>query len=161
MHRRIRRRAMLRAALAAAATTLPLAPRAAFARQEGLPPPPPSDVVSARRAAALRETIAAQLDALRRGDHAAAFGFASPVIRRRFVHAENFARMVARGYPVMLEPARPIFGALMRDSGRLRQRVTLLDERGLPWEIDYLLIEAEGGWRIDGVELRRARGRTI
>lgn len=111
--------------------------------------------------AALRRAISDQLAALREGDFAGAFAIASPQIQARFLDAENFARMVRRGYPMVMEARRTIFGALSPAGSRLRQSVLLIDEGGRVWAADYLLVRVEGRWRIDGVSLRPARAQDI
>tara|TARA_R110000751_G_scaffold36645_5_gene89371 strand:- start:1152 stop:1619 length:468 start_codon:yes stop_codon:yes gene_type:complete len=109
--------------------------------------------------AQLRAAIDGQLKAFLAGDVEAAFGFASPDIQGLFGSAENFGRMVRQGYPMVWRPGEWRFGELapeLTPSGpRLRQSVSLRDASGALWIADYFMMPLDGGWRIDGVTLRK------
>ena len=61
------------------------------------------DVSDADRAA-IRDIIQSQVDAFRRDDGDAAFGYASPSIRGMFGSSEIFMDMVRQGYPAGVSP---------------------------------------------------------
>lgn len=122
------------------------------------PPAPPAAVTSpvAEAPAALHETIDRQIAAIARKDYDEAFSYASPQIQRRFVTPENFGEMVRLGYPMVQGAQRHVFGAIQPIGPRLRQTVVITDQTGRAWIADYDMIEIDGAWRIDGVQLRRA-----
>ncbi|SFI27314.1 DUF4864 domain-containing protein [Albimonas pacifica] len=146
-----RRRDRLRPGLRlAAALALALAPAAPF---------PAAQAQEAGQGADLRAAIEGQLEAFLAGDVEAAWGFASPDIQGLFGSPENFGRMVRQGYPMVWAPAEWRFGELAPETTpggpRLRQSVILRDASGALWIADYCMMPMEGGWRIDGVTLRK------
>jgi len=104
----------------------------------------------------LRAAIDSQIAAFGQDDFDAAFGYASPQIRRHFGTPENFGEMVRSAYPMVHRPARYSFGQLEEIGGRQRQSVVITDTMGRVWIADYDMIEIDGAWRIDGVRLRKA-----
>lgn len=106
----------------------------------------------------IEATILSQIEAFRADDVATAFGYASPSIRGIFETPENFGAMVRGGYPMVWRPETVEFGALREVAGRLWQRVILRDAEGRLHALDYQMIETEGGWRINGVQLLQAPG---
>jgi hypothetical protein len=108
------------------------------------------DLAPADRSA-IRGVVQAQLDAFRRDDGVAAFGYASPSIRRMFRTPERFMTMVREGYAPVYRPRRVDFGEIVDDRGRLTQRVHLVGPDGQPVVANYLMErQADGTWRIDG-----------
>lgn len=106
----------------------------------------------------IEATIQRQIEAFRADDFATAFGYASPSIRGIFETPENFGAMVRGSYPMVWRPETVEFGALREVAGRLWQRVILRDAEGRLHALDYQMIETEGGWRINGVQLLQAPG---
>ncbi len=107
-------------------------------------------------AAAIRSVIGDQIDALREDDFERAFSFASPSIQRMFGNPENFGEMVQNGYPMVWRPADVRFSGLSERNGRKVQSVLVKDQEGALFVMDYEMIEDAGGWRINGVTVRRA-----
>ncbi len=108
--------------------------------------------------APIRSTIEAQLDAIQRDDFAAAFTFASPTIKRVFGTPENFGRMVREGYPMVYRPGAVKMLDLREVAGGLWQRVMITDTGGRTHMLDYQMVETEGGWQINAVQLLKAEG---
>lgn len=104
------------------------------------------------QAADIKGTISSQIEAFKSDDFATAFGFASPGIRSIFRTPENFGRMVTQGFPMVWRPAEVEFLGLADEGGVLRQRVRIVDGRGMVHVLDYFMIETGEGWRINGVE---------
>ena len=132
---------MLRALFAA----LFLALAAPAAAQEVLAPNPD-----------IEATIAGQFDAFRAEDVEAAWQFASPTIQRLFGTPDNFGRMVQQGYPMVWAPAEVDFIDLQTVGGLLIQRVQVIDAAGNAHYLGYQMVQTEGGWRINGVQVLRA-----
>ena len=108
--------------------------------------------------APIQSTIEAQLDAIQRDDFAAAFTFASPTIKRVFGTPENFGRMVREGYPMVYRPGAVKMLDLREVAGGLWQRVMITDTGGRTHMLDYQMVETEGGWQINAVQLLKAEG---
>jgi hypothetical protein len=104
----------------------------------------------------IEATIAGQFDAFRAGDVDDAWTFASPNIQGLFGTVENFARMVEQGYPMVWNPGEVDFIDLQSFGGLLVQRVQVIDAQGNAHYLGYQMVETEGGWRINGVQLLRA-----
>jgi len=103
---------------------------------------------------AIRDVVAAQLDAFQRDDGAAAFGYASPSIRELFRTAEGFMAMVREGYAPVYRPRRVDFAEIVEFRGYPTQRVRLVGPDGVPVIANYLMErQPDGTWRIDGVIL--------
>jgi hypothetical protein len=64
--------------------------------------------------------------------------------------------MVREGYPMVLRPADVRFAALDDRDGRKVQSVLLTDQAGALHVLEYEMVPFEGGWRINGVRLRKA-----
>ena len=95
------------------------------------------------RETAIREVIARQLDAMKRGDEMAAFAFASPAIQSTFGDAANFMRMVERGYPQVYRSRRHDFLKLDTFNDRLIQRVLIESDAGTV-VARYAMVEIDG-----------------
>lgn len=104
----------------------------------------------------IEATIRSQFDAFRAGDVAEAWTYASPNIQRLFGTEENFARMVEQGYPMVWNPGAVAFIDLQNLGGLLVQRVQVIDAQGNAHYLGYAMVETEGGWRINGVQVLRA-----
>ena len=101
----------------------------------------------------IEATIAGQFDAFLAEDVGAAWQFASPNIQRIFRDAQNFGRMVEQGYPMVWAPAQVDFIDLQSFGGILVQRVQVIDQAGNAHYLGYQMIQTEGGWKINGVQI--------
>jgi hypothetical protein len=104
----------------------------------------------------IRETIRNQIDAFIADDFARAFTYASPNIKGIFGTPENFGAMVKNGYPMVYRPAEVEMGALREIAGNLWQRVRVVDQAGVAWYLDYMMVETPDGWQINAVQLMPA-----
>ncbi|KIC37649.1 hypothetical protein RA27_21095 [Ruegeria sp. ANG-R] len=103
--------------------------------------------------AEIEANISAQIQAFKADDFATAFTFASPNIQRLFGDPDNFGVMVRRGYPMVWRPADVRFLELREISGALWQKVMITDGDGRVHLLDYQMIQQEGRWKINGVQL--------
>jgi hypothetical protein len=106
----------------------------------------------------IEATIQSQFDAFLDRDVGEAWQYASPNIQRLFGSPENFGRMVESGYPMVWTPGRVAFIDLQTLGGLVVQRVEVIDQAGTAHYLGYQMIETEGGWRINGVQILRAPG---
>lgn len=104
----------------------------------------------------IESVITRQIEALKKDDFVGAFAFASPMIRGIFETPERFGRMVVQGYPMVWRPSEVRFLDLNEIEGRLHQTVMVRDAEGRIHILDYEMIESDGGWQINGVQLVRA-----
>lgn len=102
--------------------------------------------------AAVVATIQRQLDAFQIDDFATAFTFASPNIKRLFGTPERFGAMVRNGYPMVWRPSSVEFLELRDRGGQISQLVLFRGANGVPVVLEYLMIQTEEGWQIDGVQ---------
>ncbi len=113
----------------------------------------PADLPQADRAA-IAGVVTKQLEAFRRDDAQAAFGYASPMIQGMFGAPENFLEMVRRGYPPVYRPRSVRMGEIVLRDGRIVQRVDIVGPDGHDELALYTMErEADGSWRIDGCML--------
>lgn len=100
-----------------------------------------------------QETIFGQLKAFQVDDFDTAFEFASPHIQMIFRDAGNFEMMVKRGYPMVVAPAdvRMLDERIL--GGMLWQKVQIRDRDGNFFVLDYQMINLNGVWRINAVQL--------
>ncbi len=103
--------------------------------------------------AEIEANISAQIQAFKADDFATAFTFASPNIQRLFGDPENFGVMVRRGYPMVWRPVDVRFLELREVAGNLWQKVMITDGDGRVHLLDYQMIQQEGRWKINGVQL--------
>ena len=106
---------------------------------------------------AIRGVIARQLEAMNRGDEAAAFALASPAIQSQFGDATNFMRMVERGYPQVYRSRSHRFLKLDSTEGRLIQRVLIESDTGTV-VARYEMVAIDGAWRINGCSIEQTEG---
>jgi hypothetical protein len=111
---------------------------------------------AAQDAAAIREVISRQIEAMRADDFATAFSFASPGIQRMFGGPARFGQMVREGYPMVWHPRDVRFLDVATEGGRTVQGVLVTDEAGALHILDYEMVPLADGWRIDGVRIRQA-----
>ncbi len=104
---------------------------------------------------AIQDVISRQLDAFKRADGEAAFGFASPMIQGMFADKSIFLGMVERGYPQIFRSRSVKFLKLTMIDGRLVQNVLVEGIDGSVITAAYEMVEIDGQWRINGVSLAR------
>lgn len=117
----------------------------------------PAVLAQSPQEAAIRGVITRQLDAMNRGDQAAAFAIASPAIQAMFGDAPNFMRMVQQGYPQVFRSRSHRFLKLGTTDGRLIQRVLVESDNGTV-VANYEMVEIDGVWRINGCAIEQAEG---
>ena len=107
---------------------------------------------------AIRTVIGAQIEAFRRDDDLAAFGFASPDLRAQFVAPNRFMAMVRAHYrPIYMAQSVSITGTAraVADVPEIRlQDVYLVDDRGTSHKARYMMQkQPDGFWKIAGCQL--------
>ncbi|MFI4999802.1 MAG: DUF4864 domain-containing protein [Reyranellales bacterium] len=111
--------------------------------------------VSAADRAAIRDVIGAQVEAFRRDDGQAAFGYASPKIQGMFGHADIFMDMVRQGYQPVYRPQVFDFREIVDLDGQPAQTVHVVGPDGRPVIAIYPMTRLpDGSWRIDGCYLQ-------
>jgi hypothetical protein len=121
----------------------------------------PAQAVAGADARAVRDVVAAQLDAFARDDAERAFSYAAPAIRTMFGTPERFVAMVRAGYPAVYRAAGATFLVPLRDGAAILQGVHLTDSAGALWLATYRLErQRDGAWRIQGCDVRPASGTT-
>ena len=114
----------------------------------------PSDVSPADREA-IQQIIQDQVDAFRRDDGDAAFGYASPEIQRLFGSSEIFMDMVRQGYQPVYRPRVFDFEEIVELNGQPTQKVRVIGPDGRPVTAFYPMRRMpDGRWRIDGCYLQ-------
>ena len=105
--------------------------------------------------AAIRQVIQAQVDAFRREDGAAAFGYASPGIQGMFGTPDLFMDMVRQGYQPVYRPRAFDFREIVDMHGQPAQVVSVIGPDGRPVTAVYPMRQLpDGTWRIDGCYLQ-------
>lgn len=109
---------------------------------------------------AIEGAIAGQIEAFRRDDASAAYGYAAPGIRALFPDETTFMAMVRQGYRPVYRPRSFAFGALEDSAeGGAKQGVIVTDAEGVDWQALYTLERGpDGTWKITGCTLVRAPG---
>ena len=112
------------------------------------------DVSDADRTA-IRDIIQSQVEAFRRDDGDAAFGYASPSIRGMFGSSEIFMDMVRQGYQPVYRPREFDFREIVTLHGQITQKVHVVGPDGQPVTAFYPMTQLpDGTWRIDGCYLQ-------
>ena len=106
---------------------------------------------------AIETTIRAQITALQADDFDRAFTYASPTIQQIFRAPEVFGRMVRQGYPMVYRPSAIEFLELASVEGYYWQKVQIRDGQGLYHLMAYQMVQLDGLWRINGVQLLPSR----
>ena len=113
-------------------------------------------------AAAIRPVIEPQIDAFRRDDGVAAFGYASPAIQQKFGNPASFMNMVRSGYPQVYRPRQFEFQSLSVEETGPVQEVLVVGPDGVPVMAVYLMQrQPDGSWRIDGCSLTQVPDRSV
>lgn len=121
----------------------------------GLAVPAQAQDLSSADRAAIRDVIRSQVEAFRRDDGDAAFGYASPSIRGMFGTSEVFMDMVRQGYRPVYRPQAFDFGAIVTLHGQVTQKVHVVGPDGRPVTAYYPMTRLpDGSWRIDGCYLQ-------
>jgi len=102
--------------------------------------------------AAVRDVIAQQIDAFQRDDFDTAFEHASPMIQNMFGTADGFGAMIREGYPMVWRPASIRFSLLRQEGERFFQQVVLGGDTH-SYVAEYEVMQVDGIWRINGVQL--------
>ncbi len=111
--------------------------------------------VSPADRAAIRDVIEGQVEAFRRDDGAAAFGYASPNIQGMFGTAETFMDMVRQGYRPVYRPKVFEFREIVTLQGMVTQKVHVIGPDGRPITAFYPMTQQpDGSWRIEGCYLQ-------
>jgi hypothetical protein len=100
---------------------------------------------------AIRDTIAAQLEAFQADDGSQAFLYATPEIRQQFKTVANFMQMVKTAYAPVYRPRGVLFGSLDEMQGTPAQSVFFMGATGEVVQAMYLMQQTPAGdWRIAG-----------
>jgi hypothetical protein len=111
-------------------------------------------VVSPDDQTAIRDVIKGQVDAFRRDDGDAAFGYASPMIQGMFGRSDVFMDMVRQGYPPVYRPRAFDFREIVELHGEIAQKVHVVGPDGRPVTAVYPMTRLpDGSWRINGCYL--------
>jgi hypothetical protein len=111
--------------------------------------------VTAADRAAIRQVIEAQIEAFRRDDGAAAFGYASPTIQGMFGDPDIFMDMLRQGYQPVYRPRVFDFREIVDLHGQPAQKVHVIGPDGRPVTAIYPMRQLpDGSWRIDGCFLQ-------
>jgi ketosteroid isomerase-like protein len=117
-------------------------------------PAMPAAAVSPADRAAIEGVIAAQIEAFRRDDAAAAYAFAAPNIHALFPTPEMFMRMVMSGYAPVHRPQAVRFAETVVEAGGVVQRVLLRGPGGRAHLALYTMErQVDGAWKIAAVVL--------
>lgn len=115
----------------------------------------------AQRSTPVEDTIRAQIEAFRAGDVEAAFSHAADTIRAAFITPDAFGRMVAQGYPMVVDPAEIRFLDQSTRAGIIVQRVLLTDRQGQVFLLEYQMTDAGAAPRIRGVRILPQTGQGV
>ncbi len=107
--------------------------------------------------AGVQAVIAAQMEAFKRDDGAAAFAFAAPTIKEMFQTPEIFMQMVRQQYAPVYRPRYVEYLKPLATGDQFMQPLILTGENGVTVLARYSLRrQASGDWRIVGVTLSPA-----
>lgn len=116
---------------------------------------PAAAQVSPSDQTAIREVIEGQIEAFRRDDGDAAFGFASPNIQGMFGTSETFMDVVRQGYRPVYRPRVFEFREIVTLQGMVTQKVHVIGPDGRPVTAFYPMTQQpDGSWRIEGCYLQ-------
>ena len=114
-----------------------------------------SEDVTAADRQAIREIIQSQVEAFRRDDGPAAFGYATPEIQRMFGTSDVFMDMVRQGYQPVYRPRLFQFEDIVSLNGQPTQKVRVIGPDGRKVNAFYPMRRLpDGSWRIDGCYLQ-------
>lgn len=108
-----------------------------------------------------QDVISGQINAFKAKDHEGAFSYAAPTIRKMFRSTDRFIGMVKGGYAPIYGAQRWSFGRARERDGALYQEVMLVGPLGRDWVALYTLRkQADGTWKIAGVQMKPAESRS-
>lgn len=113
------------------------------------------------REAGIRAVIGEQIAALKADDFAKAFTYASPMIQHLFGTSAVFGQMVEKGYPMVWRPSSVRYLGVHDAAGGPHQRIMVTDAQGRLWVLDYRMVQVNGAWRIDGVQILPTTGAGV
>ncbi|NGX95402.1 MAG: DUF4864 domain-containing protein [Candidatus Afipia apatlaquensis] len=114
-------------------------------------------VRAADDAGSAQAVISSQLEAIGRGDAAAAYSHAAPAIQGLFTGPDIFMSMVRQNYSPLIRPKRVAFGKSAVSDGKIAQHVHIVDRDGVAWEALYTLEQQpDGTIKITGCSLLKA-----
>ncbi|MCX5515091.1 DUF4864 domain-containing protein [Kaistia algarum] len=109
-----------------------------------------------------QSVVKGQIEAFRRDDGPAAYGFAAPGIQAMFPSPEIFLGMVRKAYPPVYRPSSIAFGEMTQTDHGPTARVFLTAEDGSNWIALYRFErQADGSWKISGCQILKDTAPTI
>lgn len=105
---------------------------------------------------AAQGVIESQLRAFQEDDHAGAYSFAAPNVKRIFPTLDSFMSMVTNGYAPVRKPRNYAFGKVQEMSPTsIIQQVLIVGPDGKDYEAVYTLeLQPDGRYLVTGVSLR-------
>ena len=111
---------------------------------------------------AIHQVIQSQLDAFQRDDAAAAYSYATPMIREKFGDAGNFLQMVKQGYTPVYRPQSVAFEKLVDTQYGPDQILRVIGPDGVAYVAHYMMQkQLDGTWMINGCYLTRAEDQNV
>ena len=101
----------------------------------------------------IENTIQGQFTAFQSRDIGAAFDFASPSIQQKFIGPKQFGTMVERGFPMVWNSGEIRFLEQREIAGTTWQKVMVQDAMGRLHMLAYQMINQDGAWKINGVQI--------
>jgi hypothetical protein len=104
-----------------------------------------------------QDVITGQVQAFRDHDAPAALSFAGAGFQTRFKSPEEFfVAIMGSGYAPIMESRSHTFGPFQKiDDKTVAQQVRFSGADQRLYEAVYVLVEEEGGWRVQGVQLAK------
>ncbi|MEM7406199.1 MAG: DUF4864 domain-containing protein [Pseudomonadota bacterium] len=110
----------------------------------------------------IRDTVQAQLDAIKVDDAETAYHYAAPHIQKMTGTPAAFLQMVRHSYDPVYRPRAVFFQDITMMDGVPAQRVLLMDRNGSPVLAVYPMErQDDGSWRIAGCMLYRGNARML
>jgi uncharacterized protein DUF4864 len=119
---------------------------------------PPIQGVDEVDRVAIMAVIAAQLNALQRGDASAAYAYASPLLQAEYPTPASFMEMVRAAYAPVLQAHQAHFKDLVSYRGYPTELVVLIDADGGATTALYLMRRVLGAWKVAGCILAAPPG---
>jgi hypothetical protein len=119
---------------------------------------PPAQGVDEADRVAITAVIAAQINALQRGDASAAYAYASPLLQAEYPTPASFMQMVRAAYAPVLQAHRAYFQDLVSYRGYPTELVLLIDTDGGATTALYLMRRVLGEWKVAGCILTAPPG---
>lgn len=117
----------------------------------------PGTEVPADLGNAAQSVISGQINAFKARDHERAFSYAAPSLQGIFKTTDRFIGMVKGGYGAIYGARGWSYGRNRLVSDKLYQEVIVTGPAGGDWLALYTLTkQADGTWKISGVQLKKA-----